>query len=67
MSLSPDHRTKLLRLRSTVAGLSVTLGFVRLQRALSRKYDPDQPREPAGGPGGGRWASNGGGQGTSGQ
>nr|USU31793.1 hypothetical protein NG677_21265 [Methylobacterium sp. OTU13CASTA1] len=67
MSLSPDHRTKLLRLRSTVAGLSVTLGFVRLQRALSRKYDPDQPREPAGGPSGGRWASNGGGQGTSGQ
>ncbi len=66
MSLSPDHRTKLLRLRSAVAGLSVTIGFVRVQRALSRKYDRNQPREPAGIPHGGRWASNGESQGASG-
>lgn len=38
MSLSPDHRTKLLRLRSAVAGLSVTLGFVRLQRARGSNH-----------------------------
>lgn len=67
MPLSPDHRTNLLRLRSAIAGLSVTICFVRAQRALSRKYDPSQPREPAGSPnGGGRWTSNGGSQWTSG-
>jgi hypothetical protein len=67
MSLPLDHHTKLLRLRSAIAGLSVTIGFVRVQRALSRKYDPSQPREPAGSQNGGRWALNGGGQGRSGE
>ena len=40
-------------------GLGATLGA--LNRAGLVDYHPDQPREPAGSPGGGRWTSGGGG------
>lgn len=33
--------------------------YWRLKVRAGRKYDPGQPREPAGGPGGGRWTSSG--------
>jgi Bacterial CdiA-CT RNAse A domain len=38
--------------------------FIKLQRALDRKYRSDQPRVPAGNPDGGQWTSEDGGQGA---
>ncbi|PZU92758.1 MAG: hypothetical protein DI527_08815 [Chelatococcus sp.] len=51
-------RLRLLRLRDEVA-------LIRRDRLL-RKYNPDQPRVPAGNSGGGRWTSGSGGGGSSG-
>ncbi|MET0258414.1 MAG: hypothetical protein ABW179_07510 [Methylobacterium sp.] len=59
MSLSPDHRRDLNALRANLAGLTVETKLLRIGWLLSRKYDPAQPREPAGQPGGGRWTSDG--------
>ena len=42
-----------------IAALRVELALKRLI-ALTRKYSPDQPRIPAGQPGGGRWTDGGG-------
>ena len=42
--------------------LYADLAALRMRLALARlmlKYNPDQPREPAGGPGGGRWTDGG--------
>ena len=52
---------ELVRLRCEHAALRVSVALIRLQRALQRKYRPDQPRVPAGNPDGGQWTSEGGG------
>lgn len=46
-------------LRLLLAVLQTQTKLVRLSRALSRKYSPDQPRAPAGQSDGGRWVSGG--------
>lgn len=48
---------QILRLRSEVAAADVRLKFLRLVKAF--KYDPNQPRVPAGNPDGGQWTSTG--------
>jgi hypothetical protein len=50
--------TRLLRLRSQVAAAAVVTRLRLLADAL--KFDPDQPRVPAGSPEGGQWTSEGG-------
>lgn len=56
--------TRVLRLR--LLRLKDEVGLIRRDRLL-RKYNPDQPRVPAGNSGGGRWTSgSGGGGGSSG-
>lgn len=49
-------RRRLIRLQDETRGL---------RRALARKYDPNQPRVPAGNPDGGQWTGGGGGGGGS--
>ncbi|MGL4322723.1 MAG: hypothetical protein ACRCTD_01685, partial [Beijerinckiaceae bacterium] len=44
------------KLRSTVAALKFELALLRFTHLL-RKYNPDQPRVPAGNPDGGQWVS----------
>ena len=66
MPSSPRHRADPAAIRTDLAGLAVTVGLIRVERALSRKDWSDQPREPAGQPGGGRWASGGGASGDPG-
>jgi hypothetical protein len=51
--------TKLLRLRTQVAAANVVTRLRLLAEAV--KYDPNQPRVPAGSPQGGQWTSAGGG------
>jgi hypothetical protein len=50
--------TRLLRLRAQVAAAAVVTRLRLLADAF--KYDPDQPRVPAGSPEGGQWTSTGG-------
>lgn len=57
MSRLPTHEHESAAIRSDLAGIAVEVELVRVERALSRKYSPDQPREPAGQSGGGRWTS----------
>ncbi|GJE55632.1 hypothetical protein FV217_17725 [Methylobacterium sp. WL9] len=57
MSLSSGHRRDLNEIRASLAGLTVETKLLRIGWLLSQKYDPDQPREPAGQLGGGRWTS----------
>jgi hypothetical protein len=45
-------------MRCALASIGLDLALVRLQRALARKYRPDQPRVPAGNPEGGQWTSS---------
>lgn len=52
-------------LRLLLAILRTETKLVRLRRALSQKYNADQPRAPAGQSDGGRWVSDGGGSGDS--
>lgn len=54
-----DRRSELARIRWDIAGVAVSLGCLRVERALRLKYSEDQPREPAGQPTGGRWVSTG--------
>jgi len=50
-----------LWLKSEIAALRVIAAGRRIRRLLhERKFNPDQPRVPAGRPGGGRWVSVGG-------
>lgn len=42
-------------IRRELATIGVSLALLKLERALARKYRPDQPRVPAGEPGGGQW------------
>jgi hypothetical protein len=51
-----DPVTLLLRLRSELASANLMLAIYRLADVY-RKYNPDQPRVPAGQPGGGQWTS----------
>jgi hypothetical protein len=60
-------RMEPLSLRADLAAVRMELAYIELQRALRRKYDPNQPRVPAGNPDGGRWTSEGGGQGANGE
>ena len=57
--------TETRSLRLLLAVLRTETKLVRLRRALSRKYSPDQPRAPAGQSDGGRWVSDGGAGGIS--
>jgi hypothetical protein len=50
-----QQRRAFVRSRAELASLSASLALVELQRALVRKYRPDQPRVPAGQTGAGRW------------
>jgi hypothetical protein len=45
-----QRRLELLRLGASLAALRVELAFIKPERALLRKYRPDQPRMPAGNP-----------------
>ena len=45
--------------RHRLAGMAADLALLRLELRLERSFDADQPRVPAGQPGGGRWISNG--------
>ena len=38
-----------------LASLEVSLALLKLERMLTRRFNPNQPRTPAGEPGGGRW------------
>lgn len=58
-----ERRRKFLWLKSEVTFLAVLVSARRLLRVL-HKFSPDQPRVPAGNPGGGRWTSPSGGTGT---
>lgn len=59
------RRQDILRLKSQIAALrfqrALILHMMALQRAT--KFNPDQPRVPAGNPDGGQWTSGGGGEG----
>ncbi len=63
MSLSGRKNAERAKLPYDLAALRVELGLLRVEHLLSRehllfrKYDPDQPRTPAGQPGAGQWTS----------
>ncbi len=52
--LAVDERTELEQLEADMAAIRVEVALLRLQLAWKR-YDPDQPRVPAGTREGGRW------------
>jgi len=54
------RESELRTLRLCLLHLRHELGLIRRDH-WRRKYNPDQPRVPAGGPGGGQWTSGGGG------
>jgi hypothetical protein len=56
---SDRHAQAVAALRTELAGLAVGVKLIRLERVLSRKYRPDQPRAPAGQSDGGRWLPEG--------
>jgi len=55
---SPDVAAKAATLRAEMAGNRLLLASIRLARLLV-KYNPDQPRVPAGSADGGRWTAGG--------
>jgi hypothetical protein len=55
-----SERYEALRERATLLGDMFSLMLRREALLLRLKYNPDQPRVPAGQPGGGRWAGEGG-------
>lgn len=57
MSLSGRKNAERAKLPYDLAALRVELGLLRVEHLLFRKYDPDQPRTPAGQPGAGQWTS----------
>ena len=62
-ALKVERRDReLARMRYELAGLELDHAVLKLWRALKLRYSPDQPRVPAGQPGGGQW-TDGGGQG----
>jgi hypothetical protein len=54
MQTSKMSERELLRLRHELAGMECVVTSMRLGLAL-RRYDPNQPRVPAGRPGAGQW------------
>jgi hypothetical protein len=53
-----ELKTKILRLRSNIAGDKFLLAVYEYQATqLERRYSPDQPRVPAGSSEGGQWTS----------
>jgi hypothetical protein len=58
----PQHPlSELVMLRARLAGYAFEVSAIRLQLLLRRaNFNPDQPRIPAGQPGGGQWTSEGG-------
>jgi hypothetical protein len=68
MSLPGRQSAERAKLPYDLAALRVELGLLRVEHLLSRehllfrKYDPDQPRTPAGETGAGQWTSGDGGQ-----
>jgi hypothetical protein len=52
-----DFSVEVARLRWHHAALRFELSMLRHAQALRKKYDPNQPRVPAGEPGGGQWTS----------
>lgn len=56
MFSSSDH-AKLAQLRTEHAALRLEWELLKLKFGLGRKYDPDQPRVPAGNPDGGQWTN----------
>ena len=59
-----DLTFSLLRVDSVIHASNVEAKLRRLARAVAFKYDPNQPRVPAGNPEGGQWADAGGGVGS---
>jgi hypothetical protein len=55
-ALATERKAReLARLREEHAALRVDHALIRLQRLLAKEYNPNQPRVPAGQPGGGQW------------
>jgi hypothetical protein len=52
--------TSLFRLRSTIHAKNVEAKLRGLTRAVKAKFNPNQPRGPAGNPDGGQWTDAGG-------
>ncbi|MCJ2036088.1 hypothetical protein [Methylobacterium sp. J-068] len=57
MSLSGRQSAERAKLPYDLAALRVEVGLLRVEHRLSRAYDPDQPRTPAGQTGAGQWTS----------
>lgn len=48
------RNSEISSLQAKLSGMKIDLAFLKLQYAL-KAYNPDQPRVPAGHPGGGQW------------
>lgn len=60
---STPERRHVLRFASHLAGERMMAALARLQELLEKGgFNPDQPRLPRGGPGGGQWTGGGGGE-----
>jgi len=60
MNQPPRSKSNLLSLRCRLVSLRQQALDLRLRHVLEHRYDPNQPRVPAGSPSGGRWAGSGG-------
>lgn len=58
-----EEQGVLARMACEHASMRIDLALAKLERIFDSKYRPDQPRVPAGNPGGGRWGDAGGGRG----
>ncbi len=58
-----DVSARLRQLSWNLRANDLEVKFQRLTRIARTKFDPNQPRVPAGNPGGGQWTSTGGSQG----
>ena len=61
--LARNDLIELRAIRRELIGIEIDLRFMQLTQVL-RKFNPDQPRVPAGNPDGGQWTSDGAGAGT---
>lgn len=61
-----DVTLKLLRVGSAIHTSNVEAKFRHFTRVFRVKFDPNQPRVPAGSPEGGQWTDGGGGEATGG-
>lgn len=60
MNRSTHAKTSLLSLRCRLISLRERALDIRLRHLLEHRYDPSQPRIPAGSSGGGQWTGGGG-------